>query len=155
MARSSGSYSARVSPEKIARYQSEHEGASEAEARRALRGHGRTAEHGTATVVQTGNREVYTTNSAQAAQRVINDAARNGQRVSFAVNDTENPVTPKRVWENPGHGAGIDAQYLKQEIKASGQNVKQYLEHTTFGGGSQSPGYIPQGITSMQITVYH
>ncbi len=150
----SSSYAARVSPEKISRYQSEHAGASEGEARRALRGHARTAEHGTETVVQTGNREIHTTNSAQAAQRVINQAAADGKRVSFAVNDKENPVTPKRVWENPGHGAGIDARYLKQEIKGSGQNVKQYLEHTTFGGGAQSPGYVPQGITSMQITVY-
>lgn len=147
-------YSSRVSPEKITAFREAHPGASEAEARRALRGHGTTAEHGTATAVTVGNRTIYTTNSAQAAQRVINQAAHDGKRVSFAVNDANNPVTPKRVWENPGHGAGIDAEYLKGEIKQSGQNVKKYLEGTTFGGGPNSPGYIPSGITSMQITVY-
>lgn len=148
-------YASRVSPERISAFREAHPGTSESEARRSLRGHATTAEHGTATKVSAGNRDIYTTNSAQAAQRVINDAAKNGQRVSVAVNDKNNPVTPKRVWENPGHGAGIDAKYLKGEIKGSGQNVKQYLEGTTFGGGSKSPGYIPQGITSMQITVYH
>lgn len=147
-------YTSRVSPEKIGGYLGNHPGATEAEARRALRGHGSTAEHGTATSVTAGNREIFTTNSAQAASRVISQAAAGGKRVSIAVNDANNPVTPKKVWENPGHGAGIDAKYLKQEIKASGQNVRKYLENTTFGGGAHSPGYVPTGITSMQITVY-
>ncbi len=147
-------YTARVSPEKIGGYLSQHPGASEAEARRALRGHAGTPEHGTATSVQVGGREIFTTNSSQAAMRVLSHAASEGKRVSFAVNDANNPTTPKKVWENPGHGAGIDAKYLKQDMKASGQNVKKYLEGTTFGGGSHSPGYVPTGITSIQITVY-
>jgi len=147
-------YNARVTSEKIGNYLGTHPGASEAEARKALRGHGSTPEHGTATKVSAGGRDIYTTNSSQAAMRVLSEAARDGKRVSFAVNDANNPTTPKKVWENPGHGAGIDAKFLKQEMKASGQNVKKYLEGTTFGGGSHSPGYVPTGITSMQITVY-
>ena len=151
------SYSSRVSPEKISRYLDSNPGTTEAEARRALRGHGHTAEHGVLSEpVRAGGRTVYTTTSAQAAMRVVNQAARNGQRVSFAVNDANNPVTPKAVFENvrPGGATGIDAALIRDGMRANKQNVKQYLEGQTMGEGSRSPGYIPHGITAIQITVY-
>lgn len=154
----------------IGRYLDAHPEASLAEARKFARGHGNTPEHGKAPAARAvAGREVYSTTSGQAAERIIAQAAREGKRVSVSVTDRNNPQRPVSVWTNPGRGpggkgGGISAKYIRNQQKQSGQGLKRYLEGTTFArsrgrGGSRrkkgpTPGYKPQGITSIQVTVY-
>lgn len=149
------SYTKRVTPEKIGRYLENNPGATEAEARRVLRGHGTTAEHGKVQKMEVAGREINETRSNQAVERIIAKAAREGRRVSVAIADTRDP-NGKEVFTNKDRASkGISAKYLMEEQKATGGSWKSFLQGTTFGGNGYDYGaWQPQNITSIRVTVY-
>ena len=154
----------RVTPEKIAAYQASHPGADLTTARKALRGHGATPEHGRILAQAQGPYyDQVVTQSAQAALKIVRDAARAGQRIEIAVTDrnhgTDNPL---QTWGNVrgGHRTfGISAQAVLDAMREDKQtNFKKFLERTQFNArayNSDGQFVYPAAIVNMEITVYH
>lgn len=124
------------------------------------RGHTNTPEHGRVSApVAVAGREVYTTNSSQQADKIINAAAAAGQRVSVTVTDSKGVTAT--TWTNTGKGhapGGISARYVRDDMRGKKQGARRYLEGTKFTRRTKRGGYTraykPKGIVSMQITVY-
>lgn len=144
----------RVTPEKIARFIENNPGADEKLARRALRGHANTPEHGKVRSETVAGRTISETASNQAVERIVAQAAREGRRVSIAVADRTTPEG-REVFTNRGRNNGISARYLLEEKQDSGGSWKSYLQGTQFGGDNYDYGkWQPQNITSIRVTVY-
>lgn len=173
-------YVQRAGPERVAKIMRER-GVSEADAKKIARGHKPgprgTPEHGKVyPQPNVAGRDVYGTNSGQAANRIIAQAARNNQRVSVTITSPDGER--HSVWVNPGRsaGAGISAKFLQEEIRASGGNFKAYMAGVQFSdydetlesgrayelGGEKARfelvPYSPESVRDIafiEVTVYH
>ena len=139
---------------RIARYMAAHPGASLG----AARGHGATPEHGRTPGPGThaGGRTVYTTTSSQQAEKIVRQAARDGKRVSLAVNDTRHPrgTAPAPVAPSADRMKPDRARTVTKRMRRGGMTLRKYLGTTFTAGGGRSPGDTPSEIEQIEITVY-
>lgn len=112
----------RVTPEKIAALQSNNPDLSEQDARRILRGHGKTGEHGVDRPVALGNGQVAITfrqeRFADRAMRQAEKIAGDGGRVKIVLKDKSGNV--RELYTNRDHSAGITAEELARRVRESG-----------------------------------
>lgn len=78
-----------------------------------------------------GGTAIYRTNSGQAAQKVLSQAADRGQRVSVKVVLRNGEVS--EAWRNPGHGRGISASFLRQQRLEDKRANPRYVGRTAGG----------------------
>ena len=134
------------------------------EARAAERGHRATPEHGRVLAHAQGPYfDQVVTQSAQQALRIVQDAARRGQRIEIAITDRnhgrDNPIT---TWGNTRRGhnvAGTSASAILAAMKSDKQtNFKKFLERTRFNFrayDSDGAAVFPAGVIDMEFTIYH
>lgn len=159
-------YRGRVNPDRVAAYRISHPQATEKEARAALRGHGKTAEHGELTAVKAYEHlYMFETRSGQAARSLLAGAAKQGQTVSIEIFTKIHNETPLVYIErgkpaDPKRPEQVDAKWLtidkaNPDRVGSERNLKKWLEKQWMpASGVESPGFQPRNITRIRIFIH-
>lgn len=134
----------------MAAYKAANPGATDAEARKAARGHGSTPEHGIRKDY-IANQAVISFRDPEKAEQAFRMAEREEGRAKVVIMDKDGNV--RELFSNGGHGGGISVDYLREKVDEEGLDavIEEGLESAS--GRGQRGVFNGAAIRSYQIIV--